>query len=87
VEKDMTNKEALRRLVDELPPQELPAARRFLEYLRDRGDPVLRAFLDAPEDDEPLSPEDEAAVAEAEEQLRQKAGVPWGQVRRSILRE
>jgi len=83
----MTTKDLLRRLVDALPAEELPAARRFLEYLRDRGDPVLRAFLDAPKDDEPLSPEDEAAVAEAEEELRQNAGAPWVQVRRSLLQE
>lgn len=83
----MTTKEVLRRLVDELPADELPAARRFLEYLRDRGDPVLRAFLDAPEDKEPLSPEEEAALAEAEAERRQGAGVPWAEVRRSILPE
>jgi len=83
----MTTKDLLRRLVDALPAEELPAARRFLEYLRDRGDPVLRAFLDAPEDDEPLSPEDDAAVATADEELRQNAGAPWVQVRRSLLQE
>jgi hypothetical protein len=30
-------KDALHRLIDELPDAELPAARRFLEFLRDRG--------------------------------------------------
>jgi hypothetical protein len=28
-------------------------------------DPVLRAFMEAPEDDEPVTPEEEAAIAEA----------------------
>jgi hypothetical protein len=30
-------------------------------------DPVLRAFMEAPEDDEPVTPEEEAAIAEARE--------------------
>ena len=49
----VTTKEDLRRLLHQLPESELVAARRFLECLRDTGDPVLRAFLEAPEDDEP----------------------------------
>jgi hypothetical protein len=43
----VTTKEDLRYLVDQLPDSEIHAARRFLEYLRDTGNPVLRAFLDA----------------------------------------
>ncbi len=31
----------------------------------DKSDPVLRAFVDAPEDDEPWTDDDEAAVAES----------------------
>ncbi len=31
------SKDLLHRLVDELPEEEFPAARRFLEYLRDRA--------------------------------------------------
>jgi len=60
----MASKETLHRLVDELPDAEVQAAERFLEYLRALGDPVLRAFLTAPEDEEPLTPE-EAAESDA----------------------
>ena len=47
----MKTKDELHTLVDQLPERELEAAGRYLEYLRDIHDPVLRAFLAAPEDD------------------------------------
>jgi hypothetical protein len=39
-------------------------------------DPVLRAFLEAPEDDEPVTEEEEAAIAEAEAEIARE-GIPW----------
>jgi len=65
-----TTRDALHRLVDELPKRELSAARRYLEYLRNMGDPVLRAFLEAPEDDEELSEDEAEALREAYEDVR-----------------
>ncbi|MBI4493212.1 MAG: hypothetical protein HY690_10520 [Chloroflexi bacterium] len=66
----MMIKERLHRLVDELPDGELHAAERFLEYLRNVGsDPVLRAFMAAPLDDEPLTDDEAAAICEAEEEI------------------
>ncbi len=47
----MTTKEALYRLINELPDTVLPEAERYLAALRD--DPVLRALVTAPVDDEP----------------------------------
>src|SRR5918911_289979 len=45
----MTRKDRLHQLVDELPDDEVLAAQRYLEYLRDIGtDPVLRALVRAP---------------------------------------
>jgi len=44
------------------------------------GDPVLRAFLSAPEDDEPLTAEEEAAIREAEEEIARGEGRPWEEV-------
>ena len=62
----MTLKEKLHRLVDDLPDRELAAAERYLEFLRDAGsDPLTEAMRRAPEDDEPFTEEDGAAVAEA----------------------
>ncbi len=81
----MTIKEALHRLVDELPEAELPAAKRYLEYLRNVGaDPVLRSLMEAPVDDEPLTPEEEAAVAEAYEDLRCGRTVTMEEVKREL---
>ena len=59
----MTTKETLHRLIDERPEAVLSEAERYLAALRD--DPVLRAILTAPVDDEPETAEERAAVAEA----------------------
>ena len=68
----MTTKEHLHRLVDELSEAE---AKRALVLIRDqREDPVIATFRDAPEDDEPLTAEDEAALAESRAEIA--AGVP-----------
>ncbi len=61
----MTIKDELYRLVDELPEGEWHAAKRYLEFLRNMGDPLLQALMAAPYDDEPETPEERAAMAEA----------------------
>ena len=77
----MITREELRHLVDDLPDSELDTARRFLQYLRDTADPVLRAFLDAPEEDEPETDEERAAVAEAREDFEAGRVVPLEEVK------
>ena len=67
----MIARDELRALVDAIPDDRLPAARDALERL---ADPIYLAFLNAPEDDEPLTDEDLAAIAEA------KADVARGDV-------
>jgi predicted transcriptional regulator len=63
----MTTREKARKLLDELPESELEPV---LEFIASRGeDPVIAAFRDAPEDDEPFTAEDEAAVREADEDI------------------
>jgi predicted transcriptional regulator len=60
----MTTREKLIRAVLDLPEEEVDGA---LEYVAARGggeDPVVAAFREAPEDDEPWTEEDEAAAAE-----------------------
>jgi hypothetical protein len=66
----MTTRETLHKMVDLLPESEWEAARRVLEEGLAKHDPVLRAFLNAPEDDEPESEEERAAVEEAYEDLK-----------------
>ena len=59
----MTAKEKLLERVTRLSEGE---AEETLRLLEDREDPVVAAFREAPEDDEPWTAEDEAAVAEAD---------------------
>ena len=63
----MTAKEKLRQAADELSELE---AERMLEIItrRRERDPVIAAFEDAPEVDEPLTPEERASLDEAWEQ-------------------
>lgn len=68
----MTTKERLHALVDELSEPEAKRALRLVE--KERDDPVIAAFRDAPEDDEPWTDEDEAAMAEV--RADDAAGLP-----------
>jgi hypothetical protein len=78
----VTVKDELHQLVEGLPDSELHTARRFLEYLQQTsGDPVLRALLDAPEDDELLTDEDRAALDVAWEEYRRGEGIPDEQLK------
>jgi hypothetical protein len=62
------SREPLHQLIDRIPEEDLPAARRFLEYLA--TDPAYRAAFSAPTDDEPVSEEDAAAVERAQAEIR-----------------
>ena len=62
----MSTKERLHLLVEALPECELAMVEYLLEKL---SDPVLRALLETPEDDEPETDEERAAVAEAYEAI------------------
>jgi hypothetical protein len=66
----MSVRDEVRRLVEELPESELPTARRLLEALQLLGrDPRQLALDLAPWDDEPTTPEEDAGVAVAYEEL------------------
>jgi hypothetical protein len=58
----VTTKETLHRLVDAIPERNLDPAPLALEPL---ADPVVFVLASAPEEDEPLSAEEEAMIAEA----------------------
>jgi hypothetical protein len=75
----VTTKERLHRLVEELSDDEAERALGLMEGELD--DPVLRAFGDAPEDDEPLTPEDEAALKRSRQEYRRGEGVPLDSIR------
>ena len=68
--KDVESRRArVRRLVDEMHESELETVETFVEFVHGRGDPVLRALLNAPYDDEPVTEEEEEAVREALEDI------------------
>ena len=75
---------AIRKLISQLPESELVAAHRYLCYLRDEGDPVLQAFRNAPIDDEPETEEERKAVAEAWEDVRAGRVVSMAEIKREF---
>jgi hypothetical protein len=66
---EITTRETLPRLIDGLPDADLAVAARVLQAWRATADPVLRALLEAPLDEEPESAEERRAVPEAREEL------------------
>jgi hypothetical protein len=80
----MSARDALHRLINELPESELATAERFLHYLRTTTDPVLRALLEAPPDDEPETDEECQAVHEAREELARGDVRTLEEVRREL---
>ena len=85
--KHLTTKADLRRLVGQLPESELEAALRYLEYLRDTADPLLRALMQAPEDDEPTTPQEDAEAEEAWQEYLRGEARPWEEVRKELTGE
>jgi hypothetical protein len=80
----MTTKAILHQIIEELPASELVAAERFLAYLRDMVDPVRRALLSAPWDDEPETADEGQAVQEARDELALGDVYPLDEVRREL---
>jgi hypothetical protein len=62
------SRDALYALIDRIPEDELPAAKRFLEYLA--TSPAYRAALSAPPDDESVTEADAAAISQARQEVR-----------------
>lgn len=82
----MTVKERLHALIDDLPESELAAAERYLTYLRLLAqEPVLRALLTAPVDDEPLTEDDRAALREARDEVAAGRVMSHEEARRRLL--
>lgn len=80
----MHTRDRLHALIDDLPEGELPAVERFLADRRASEDPFVRALANAPEDREPLTPEDEAAIQEGLDAIARGDVVTQADVRRSL---
>ncbi len=80
----VTVREDLHRLIDELPDQELAAARTYLKALRATSDPLATLLAVAPVDDEPVTEEEEAGAAKAREQYRRGETLTADNVKRPL---
>ncbi len=69
----MIARDDLHRMVDAVPDEKLAAVREALARL---VDPVLLAFMEAPEDDEPTTQEDLEALAEGRAELARGETIP-----------
>lgn len=78
-------RQRLHRLLDSVPDREIPAARRFLEYLSAfANDPVWQALQNAPYDNEPETPAERAAVEEALREMERGETIPHERIRREL---
>jgi len=72
-----TEKQQAHELIERLPATQLSAVVGLLEAMLD---PFSRALANAPIDDEPVTPEEEKALAEAREWLKRNKAIPHEQV-------
>ncbi len=81
----MVTRQELHQLVDETPDAGLDDVRRYLAALKEaEGDAFLARLRLLPEDDEPLTPEEEAALAEAYGDLTAGRVVSLEQAKREL---
>ena len=72
----------LHRLVDSLPTASIDAVGRWLERVTD--DPMIAVLDAAPWDDEPCTPDEESAVAEARDAIARGEGIGWNEVKAEL---
>ena len=80
----MTKRDALHRLVEDLPEEDLGTAVRVLEGLRATSDPVKLALDNAPLDDEPDDDDFDGGLAEARADAKAGRGVATEELRREL---
>jgi hypothetical protein len=80
----MISKDTLHQLIDGLSETQVDRAWQLLQPLRPDTDPLVRALLEAPDDDEPLTLEDLTAIGEADADVANGNVVPWEEVRMRI---
>lgn len=74
----LAEREHAHELIDRVPPEQIVAAVRFLEFLL--LDPVSRALATAPIEDEEIGEEEEQAVAASKEWFKHNKGIPFEQI-------
>ena len=71
------NRRHAHQLIDRLPETQIAGLVQFLETIID---PVAAALRNAPFDDEPVTPEDEAAIRQSIASLKENGGVSMDEV-------
>ncbi|HKI00494.1 MAG TPA: hypothetical protein VKK31_00800 [Thermoanaerobaculia bacterium] len=79
----MPSRASLHRLIDDLPETEIPRAERVLEALREAAEPLC-TLENAPEDDEPETSKEAAAVAEAWREHAEGKGLTTEELKREL---
>ena len=74
----LAEREHAHELIERVPPDQIVAAIRFLEFLL--LDPVSRALATVPAEDEEIGEEEEQTVARSKEWFKQNKGIPFEQV-------
>ena len=64
-----TTRQELKDLIDCVPTDELIVVKRYIQYVIDMQDPLLKTLAEAPVDDEPLDNSDLIALKEAWEDV------------------
>lgn len=75
----------LAELVASLPESELHAALRYLRFLEEEADPLLRRLREAPYDDEEWTEEEAEEARLAREEIDAGKGIPFEQVKAELL--
>jgi hypothetical protein len=79
----MTAREKLRQAIEELTELEAEQMLELISRRRER-DPLIELFENAPEDDEPSTPEEDASAHEAWESYRRGEAVSMDEIRREL---
>ncbi len=80
----MCSRTTLHRLVDALPEEDVTTAGRLLAGLAVTADPVERALLLAPVDDEPDSDDEDGGLTEARQELARGEGISTEELEREL---
>ena len=80
----MARREALHRLIDELPDRDVPAVTRFLQALHATADPLLTALAEAPPDDEPDDDDFDGGLTEARADAEAGRGITTEELREQL---
>lgn len=80
----MCDRATLHRLVNSLPEEDLTTAGRLLAGLSATSDPVDRALLLAPADDEPDTDDEDGGLTEARQELARGEGISTEELEREL---